>query len=965
MSLSGVQPLGPPTTDSETVQLHAGYDSTSSSSDRAPPPDRLGTKIPRGDFDNEKVTTSGGASEGETNAQITEKAPKKDDDGDDIDDMDALIEDLESDAGGEEDEDEDAAPGSSARPVPEELLNTDTRVGLTSREVDARRKKYGLNQMKEEKENLVLKFLGYFVGPIQFVMEAAAVLAAGLQDWVDFGVICALLLLNASVGFIQEFQAGSIVDELKKTLALKAVVLRDGKLFELEAPQIVPGDILQIEEGTIIPADGRIVTEDAYLQVDQSALTGESLAVDKHKGDQCYASSAVKRGEAFMVVTSTGDNTFVGRAAALVSSASGGSGHFTEVLNGIGTILLVLVIFTLLAVWIASFYRGNSIVHILEFTLAITIIGVPVGLPAVVTTTMAVGAAYLAKKQAIVQKLSAIESLAGVEILCSDKTGTLTRNKLSLSDPYTVEGVEPDDLMLTACLAASRKVKGLDAIDKAFLKSLKFYPRAKSVLSKYHILEFHPFDPVSKKVTAVVESPSGERIVCVKGAPLFVLRTVEEDHPVPEEVVNDYKNKVAEFATRGFRSLGVARRRGEGHWEILGIMPCSDPPRHDTAKTIYEAKNLGLSIKMLTGDAVGIARETARQLGLGTNVYNSERLGLGGGGDMPGSEVYDFVEAADGFAEVFPQHKFNVVEILQQRGYLVAMTGDGVNDAPSLKKADTGIAVEGASDAARSAADIVFLAPGLSAIIDALKTSRQIFHRMYAYVVYRIALSLHLEIFLGLWIIILNQSLNLQLVVFIAIFADIATLAIAYDNAPFSKNPVKWNLPKLWGMSTLLGIVLAVGTWITLTATFVHGGDTGNGIIQNFGISDQVVFLEISLTENWLIFVTRANGPFWSSIPSWQLAGAILVVDIISTFFCIFGFFTSTGQTSIVTVVRIWIFAFGVFCVEGGVYYLLQDSVAFDNMMHGRAPKKKDKQRSLEDFVVSLQRVSTQHEKSA
>jgi H+-transporting ATPase len=620
-----------------------------------------------------------------------------------------------------------------------------------------------------------------------------------------------------------------------------------------------------------------------------------------------------------MVVTATGDNTFVGRAAALVSAASAGSGHFTEVLNGIGTVLLVLVIFTLLVVWVSSFYRSNGIVHILEFTLAITIIGVPVGLPAVVTTTMAVGAAYLAKKQAIVQKLSAIESLAGVEILCSDKTGTLTKNKLSLAEPYTVEGVEADDLMLTACLAASRKKKGLDAIDKAFLKSLRFYPRAKNVLSRYRVLEFHPFDPVSKKVTAVVESPQGERIVCVKGAPLFVLRTVEEDHPIPEEIANDYKNKVAEFATRGFRSLGVARKRGEGHWEILGIMPCSDPPRHDTAKTVHEAKTLGLSIKMLTGDAVGIARETSRQLGLGTNIYNAERLGLSGGGDMPGSEVYDFVEAADGFAEVFPQHKYNVVEILQQRGYLVAMTGDGVNDAPSLKKADTGIAVEGASDAARSAADIVFLAPGLSAIIDALKTSRQIFHRMYAYVVYRIALSLHLEIFLGLWIAILNESLNLNLVVFIAIFADIATLAIAYDNAPFSKTPVKWNLPRLWGMSILLGIVLAIGTWIALTTMLAHGSADG-GIAQNFGNRDEILFLEISLTENWLIFITRANGPFWSSIPSWQLSGAILVVDIIATLFTIFGWFEGNEQTSIVAVVRIWIYSFGIFCVMGGVY---------------------------------------------
>ncbi|KAF8540800.1 plasma membrane ATPase [Trichophaea hybrida] len=917
-------------------------------------PDRLGGNYSTGGFDSEKQAQP-----------VSEKAPQIEDD-EDIEDIDALIDDLESQDGGDDDFEDEVAAGSSARPIPEDLLQTDTRIGLTSVEVDQRRRKYGLNQMNEDKENMILKFLMYFVGPIQFVMEAAAILAAGLQDWVDFGVICALLMLNACVGFIQEFQAGSIVDELKKTLALKAVVLRDSRLSEIEAPQVVPGDILQIEEGTIVPADGRVVTEDAFLQVDQSAITGESLAVDKHKGDHCYASSAIKRGEAFMVVTSTGDNTFVGRAAALVNKASSGTGHFTEVLNGIGTVLLVLVILTLLIVWVASFYRSNHIVTILEFTLAITIIGVPVGLPAVVTTTMAVGAAYLAKKQAIVQKLSAIESLAGVEILCSDKTGTLTKNKLSLAEPYTVEGVEADDLMLTACLAASRKKKGLDAIDKAFLKSLRFYPRAKNVLSRYKVLEFFPFDPVSKKVTAVVQSPQGERIICVKGAPLFVLRTVEEDHPVPEDIANNYKNKVAEFATRGFRSLGVARKRGEGHWEILGIMPCSDPPRHDTAKTVHEAKGLGLSIKMLTGDAVGIARETSRQLGLGTNIYNAEKLGLSGGGDMPGSEVYDFVEAADGFAEVFPQHKYNVVEILQQRGYLVAMTGDGVNDAPSLKKADTGIAVEGASDAARSAADIVFLAPGLSAIIDALKTSRQIFHRMYAYVVYRIALSLHLEIFLGLWIAILNESLNLNLVVFIAIFADIATLAIAYDNAPFSKTPVKWNLPKLWGMSCLLGVVLAIGTWITLTTMLVHGKD--GGIVQNFGNRDEVLFLEISLTENWLIFITRANGPFWSSIPSWQLAGAIFLVDIIATFFCLFGWFEGgypNHQTSIVAVVRVWLFSFGIFCVLGGVYYLLQDSVAFDNLMHGKTPKKDSKKRSLEDFVVSLQRVSTQHEKAS
>lgn len=889
----------------------------------------------------------------------TEKVEKNPSD-DEEDDIDQLVLDLQSHKGLDDEESEEEDNGASFKAVPEELLKTDISTGLTSDEVAKRRKKYGLNQMAEDSENLVLKFVMFFVGPIQFVMEAAAILAAGLEDWVDFGVICGLLMLNAFVGFIQEYQAGSIVEELKKTLANTAFVVRDSHLVEVQANEIVPGDILQLEDGVVIPADGRVVSEDCLLQIDQSAITGESLAVDKKTGDSCYSSSTVKTGEAFMVVTATGDNTFTGRAAALVNKAGAGQGHFTEVLNSIGTILLVFVIITLLVVWTACFYRTVKIVPILRYTLAITIVGVPVGLPAVVTTTMAVGAAYLAKKQAIVQKLSAIESLAGVEILCSDKTGTLTKNKLSLHEPYTVEGVEPDDLMLTACLAASRKKKGLDAIDKAFLKSLIDYPRAKAALTKYKVIEFQPFDPVSKKVTAIVESPEGERIICVKGAPLFVLKTVEDDHPIPEDIHENYQNTVAEFASRGFRSLGVARKRGEGHWEILGIMPCMDPPRDDTAATVNEARRLGLRVKMLTGDAVGIAKETCRQLGLGTNIYDADRLGLSGGGDMAGSEIADFVENADGFAEVFPQHKYNAVEILQQRGYLVAMTGDGVNDAPSLKKADTGIAVEGATDAARSAADIVFLAPGLSAIIDAIKTSRQIFHRMYAYVVYRIALSLHLEIFLGLWIAILNQSLNIDLVVFIAIFADVATLAIAYDNAPYDPAPVKWNTPRLWGMSIILGIILAIGTWITLTTMLLPKG----GIVQNFGGLDGILFLQISLTENWLIFITRAQGPFWSSIPSWQLGGAVVIVDVIATCFTLFGWW-SQNWTDIVTVTRVWVWSFGIFCVMGGAYYLMSESEAFDNLCNGRPRKNNKDQRSLEDFLVSMQRVSTQHEKSS
>lgn len=494
-----------------------------------------------------------------------------------------------------------------------------------------------------------------------------------------------------------------------------------------------------------------------------------------------------------------------------------------------------------------------------------------------------------------------------------------------------MKGVHADDLMLTACLAASRKRKGLDAIDKAFLKALKPYWTVKHALSEFKIIEFSPFNPVSKRVTAVARAPGGELFTCVKGSPTAVLNMVLAANPISEAILEDYHNKVEEFAGRGFRSLTVARKRGSGDWEILGVMPCSDPPRHDAATTISEAKAMGLSVKMLTGDAVGIAKETSRQLGLGDNVYDSERLGEGGS-TIADSNLYDFVHAADGFAEVYPQHKYNVVEILQQRGLLVAMTGDGVNDAPSLKRADTGIAVEGASDAARSAADIVFLAPGLSAIVDALKTSRQIFHRMYAYIVYRIALSLHLLLFLGLWIAIMNRTLNLMLIVFIAIFADVATLAIAYDNAPYSRLPVKWNLPKLWGLAILLGVILAAGTFICLTTMLLA---SAGGIVQNAGNLEAVLFLEIALSQNWLIFITRAAG-HWKSVPSWQLCGAILVVDALATVMCFFGWFLEAGRTHWLTLVRVWGFSVGVFFVCGAVFWVCSEGKWFDGCVRGR-----------------------------
>ncbi|ODM18566.1 hypothetical protein SI65_06438 [Aspergillus cristatus] len=889
--------------------------------------------------------------------------------------------------------------------IPDEWHDTDMQSGLSASEIEARRKKAGWNELTTEKTNFFIQFIGYFRGPILYVMELAVLLAAGLRDWIDFGVIIAILLLNAVVGWYQEKQAADVVASLKGDIAMRAWVVRDGQEQEILARELVPGDIVIIEEGTVIPGDVRLicdyskpemyetykehlatVNEDtlkekedddegameaqlgvSLVAVDQSAITGESLAVDKYMTDTCYYTTGCKRGKAYGVVLATARHSFVGKTAALVQGAQD-QGHFKAVMDHIGTTLLVLVMFWILAAWIGGFYRHLKIAtpeysdnNLLHYTLILLIIGVPVGLPVVTTTTLAVGAAYLAERKAIVQKLTAIESLAGVDVLCSDKTGTLTANQLSIREPYVNEGVDVNWMMAVAAIASNHNLKNLDPIDKVTIMTLRRYPKAREILSRNWVTEkYTPFDPVSKRITTVCTC-DGVRYVCAKGAPKAILNMSE----CSEEEAALFREKSTEFARRGFRSLGVAVQKEGEPWQLLGMYPMFDPPREDTAHTIAEAQHLGLAVKMLTGDAIAIAKETCKMLALSTKVYDSERLIHGG---LAGSAQHDLVEKADGFAEVFPEHKYQVVEMLQQRGHLTAMTGDGVNDAPSLKKADCGIAVEGSTEAAQAAADIVFLAPGLSTIVDAIKLARQIFQRMKAYIQYRIALCLHLEVYLVTSMIIINETIRADLIVFIALFADLATIAIAYDNAHFEARPVEWQLPKIWLISVILGLLLAVGTWILRATLFLPNG----GVIQNFGSPQEILFLEVSLTENWLIFVTRGA----KTMPSWQLVGAIFGVDVIATLFCVFGWlsggpeeahsspdssavFSKNADVDIVTVVVIWGYSIGVMIIIAVVYYILTEIPALDNL--GRKTRSKaDTQ--IENLLAHLHKLAIEHE---
>jgi H+-transporting ATPase len=516
-------------------------------------------------------------------------------------------------------------------------------------------------------------------------------------------------------------------------------------------------------------------------------------------------------------------------------------------------------------------------------------------------------------------------------------------------------------MMEVAALASSHNIKSLDPIDKVTILTLKRYQKAKEGLQSGWTTEtFTPFDPVSKRITAVCIK-DGVRYTCAKGAPKAILALSQ----CSKETADKYKVKATEFARRGFRSLGVAVKEGDKPWQLLGMLPMFDPPREDTASTIAEAQILGLSIKMLTGDAIAIAKETCKMLALGTKVYNSERLIHGG---LSGTTQHDLVEKADGFAEVFPEHKYQVVEMLQQRGHLTAMTGDGVNDAPSLKKSDCGIAVEGATEAAQAAADIVFLAPGLSTIVSAIKIARQIFQRMKAYIQYRIALCLHLEIYLVTSMVIINETVSVDLIVFLALFADLATIAVAYDNAHFEQRPVEWQLPKIWIISVILGVLLALGTWAIRGAMFLPNG----GIIENVGSIQGILFLEISLTQNWLIFVTRGG----KTLPSWQLVTAIFGVDVLATLFCVFGWLagglgeasepatidsklSQNGHTDIVTVVVVWGYSVCVTIVIAIVYYLLNQISWLDNL--GRA-KRSRADTHIENIMSHLSKVALEHE---
>ncbi|MBU4606028.1 MAG: plasma-membrane proton-efflux P-type ATPase, partial [Proteobacteria bacterium] len=680
-----------------------------------------------------------------------------------------------------------------------------------------------------------------------------------------------MLVFNAAVGFWQERKADNALEALKGELALNARVRRGGQWQEISAEELVPGDVVRLRAGDILPAD-LMLFEGEYLSVDQSALTGESLPVDKAEGDVAYSGSVAKQGEMQALVIATGERTKFAKTVKLVESAEAPS-HFQKAVLTIGDYLIYISLGLATALVLTQLVRGDSALGVFQFVLILVVASIPVAMPAVLSLTMALGALTLAKEKAIVSRLQSIEEIAGIDILCSDKTGTLTKNQLTLGDPMVFAAADAQELILTACLAS--KEENSDAIDDAVLGGLT----DKESLKNYQQEKFTPFDPVSKRTEALIKGEGGE-FKSSKGAP----QVMADLCGLEGEERRRAQETVEKLAAKGYRTLGVARTDGDGKWRFMGLLPLYDPPRDDSAETIAQANEHGIEVKMVTGDNLAIAREISRQLGMRPNIQVAEELFSGGIDPAnPPLELGEKVEKAEGFAQVFPEHKFGIVKALQQRGHLVAMTGDGVNDAPALKQADVGVAVSGATNAARAAASLVLTAPGLSVIIRAVEEARKIFERMNSYAIYRITETIRIMFFVVLAMLVFNiYPITTVLVILLALLNDLPIMTIAYDNTWLSPEPVRWKMRRVLTISTVLGLIGVVETFLLLVIAREYLGLTV-AQLQSF------IYLKLAVAGHLTLLVVRTKEPFWkrphpAGVLLWAVLGtqsvAVLIVGL-------------------------------------------------------------------------------------
>ncbi|MFS7981902.1 putative P-type H(+)-exporting transporter [Helianthus anomalus] len=778
------------------------------------------------------------------------------------------------------------------------ILNC-TRDGLNDEEATKRLDIFGHNKLEEKQESKLLKFLGFMWNPLSWVMEFAAIMAIVLAngggrppDWPDFVGIVVLLLINSTISFIEENNAGNAASALMASLAPKAKILRNGKWSEQDAGILVPGDVISVKLGDIIPADARLLEGDT-LKIDQSALTGESVPVNKNPGEPVYSGSTCKQGEIEAVVIATGVRTFFGKAAHLVNSTDS-AGHFQQVLTSIGNFCICSIAIgmaiEIVVIWVIQRrgYRDG-----IDNLLILLIGGIPIAMPTVLSVTMAIGSHHLAKQGAITKRMTAIEEMAGMDILCSDKTGTLTLNKLTV-DKSLIEVFVKDcdrDMVVVYGARASR-IENQDAIDACIVNMLADPKEARAGIKEVHFL---PFNPVDKRTAITYIDNKGDWYRSSKGAPEQIIELCN----LTGDTLKRAEEIIDGFANRGLRSLGVARqtvpektKESEGSpWEFVGLLPLFDPPRHDSAETIRRALELGVKVKMITGDQLAIGKETGRRLGMGTDMYPSSSL-LSESNDANNSSIDDLIEKADGFAGVFPEHKYEIVKRLQQRNHICGMTGDGVNDAPALKRADIGIAVDDSTDAARSASDIILTQPGLNVIVAAILTSRAIFQRMKNYTIYAVSITIRIVMGFMLIVVIWRFDFSPFMILVIAILNDSTIMMISTDRVKPSPLPDSWKLNEIFATGIVLGTYLSLVTvlffWLSSRTDFFPRLFGVRSIVGNDDEVTAALYLQVSIISQALIFVTRSQSWSFLERPSTLLMLAFVLAQILATLLAVY-----------------------------------------------------------------------------
>ena len=806
-------------------------------------------------------------------------------------------------------------------------LNANAERGLSDTEAAKRLAQYGYNEIREKEEPLWHRIFRRFWGPIPWMIETAAVLSAMVRKWDDFIIIAVLLLVNAGLDFFQEHRALNALRALKQRMTAEIIVLRDGKFKTIPSRDLVPGDIVKLRIGNIVPADVKLLKGD-YLLIDQSALTGESLPVSKKANEVAYASTIVKQGEMLAVVVNTGTDTNFHTVVALVAKASlEERSHFQKMVIKIGDFLILITGVLVIVIVMVALFRHEHFLEIARFALVLTVASIPVALPAVLSVTMAVGAMNLARRQAIVSRLTAIEELAGVDVFCSDKTGTLTKNEMQVAEAVVLEKHTERELFLVAALAS--RLENRDPIELPIFQYLdEHFPD--SDWKTYNQIGFTPFDPIRKRTEAEIEK-EGERFTVLKGAAQVLLGMTQ----LSDDETHTVNQTVDQLAAKGYRTLAVGRKKGDAPLDLLGLIPMYDPPRDDSKQVIADMQNHGVEVKMVTGDNMAIAREIGAILGLKQRTMRSEQLSGSASSELLSlaavlsaaiyqrlkpdvtrkeaqhfadevmqavsamydtrllerefihtheSAIVEMIESVDIFAEVVPEDKYRIVDTLQKGGHIVAMTGDGVNDAPALKKADCGIAVSNATDAARAAADIILTAPGLGVINEAVKQARITFERMKSYSVFRIAETIRIILFMTFSIVLFNfYPITALMIILLALLNDIPILAIAYDNTKVDNKPVRWNMPEMLTVSSVLGVAGVLASFLLFF------------LLKEYGFAEDMIrsmlFLKLIIAGHSTLYITRTEGWFWQRPwPAPLLFGATFSTEIIGTLIAVYGF---------------------------------------------------------------------------